>query len=76
VEIKNFFIVSPLMRGAATPSCSQPHFVGLQKNQYRAVETVRFALITGSQPADDEFLVETFRWVKLLVSTLGQPTLV
>ncbi len=73
---KNFFGL-PLDENRGRPHLVVNRSEEPEKNDVRAVETARFALITGSQPHVDRiFLVETFRWVKLLVSTRVLPTLV
>ena len=75
VKLK-FFYACPLMDAVATPSCSQPQCVDLKKIKSGQLKKHVLPLLQVHNHMLIEFLVETFRWVKLLVSTWVLPTLV
>ena len=75
VKLKIFY-PSPLMDAVVTPSCKQPQCVDLKKIKSGQLKTHVLPLLQVHNHMLTEFLVETFRWVKLLVSTWVLPTLV
>ena len=74
-EAKNFY-ACPLMPVWATPSCSQPQWRTWKKMMSGQLKPHVSPLLQVHNHMLIEFLVETFRWVKLLVSTWVLPTLV
>jgi hypothetical protein len=75
VKLK-IFLSFPLMDAVATPSCKSTAVCGPEKIKSGQLKKHVLPLLQVHNHMLTEFLVETFRWVKLLVSTWVLPTLV